>query len=209
MTVLVMKFGGASVGTTTALTQVLSIVLQEQERWDHLLLVVSALDGVTDALIEAAQLAQLSNRRGYRRIVATLRTRHIALVEQLIGTAVDAVVAVESRGFIFGAPLASRLNTSFVPARRPGKLPAETIGVQYALEYGQASLELHKDALFPGANVIIIDDLLATGGTAAAARELVFALEANVMAFAFVIELDALGGRKRLESAPVISLIHF
>ncbi|MAS34559.1 MAG: hypothetical protein CL610_11160 [Anaerolineaceae bacterium] len=83
MAILVMKFGGASVGTTTALTQVLSIVLQEHERWDHLLLVVSALDGVTDALIEAAQLAQLSNRRGYRRIVATLRTRHMALVEQL------------------------------------------------------------------------------------------------------------------------------
>lgn len=87
MAVLVMKFGGASVGTTTALTQVLSIVLQEYERWDHLLLVVSALDGVTDALIEAAQLAKMSNRRGYRRIVATLRTRHLALVEQLpLGT---------------------------------------------------------------------------------------------------------------------------
>jgi aspartokinase/homoserine dehydrogenase 1 len=87
MAILVMKFGGASVGTTTALTQVLSIVLQEHERWDHLLLVVSALDGVTDALIEAAQLAKLSNRRGYRRIVATLRTRHLALVEQLpLGT---------------------------------------------------------------------------------------------------------------------------
>ncbi|MBZ0301708.1 MAG: aspartate kinase [Anaerolineae bacterium] len=87
MAILVMKFGGASVGSTTALTQVLSIVLQEHEHWDHLLLVVSALDGVTDALIEAAQLAQLSNRRGYRRIVATLRTRHLALVEQLpLGT---------------------------------------------------------------------------------------------------------------------------
>src|SRR5690606_14081691 len=87
MAILVMKFGGASVGTTTALTQVLSIVMQEYERWDHLLLVVSALDGVTDALIEAAQLAKLSNRRGYRRIVATLRTRHLALVEQLpLGT---------------------------------------------------------------------------------------------------------------------------
>jgi aspartate kinase len=83
MAVLVMKFGGASVGSTTALTQLISIVLQEHERWDHLLLVVSALDGITDALIEAAQLAQLNNRRGYRRIVATLRTRHLALVEQL------------------------------------------------------------------------------------------------------------------------------
>ena len=83
MTILTMKFGGASVGTTTALTQVLSIVMAEHEHWDHLILVVSALDGVTDALIETAQLAKLSNRRGYRRIVATLRTRHLALVEEL------------------------------------------------------------------------------------------------------------------------------
>lgn len=87
MTTLTMKFGGASVGTATALTQVLSIVMQEYERWDHLLIVVSALDGVTDALIEAAHLAQLSNRRGYRRIVATLRVRHLSLIEQLpLGT---------------------------------------------------------------------------------------------------------------------------
>jgi aspartokinase len=83
MNTLIMKFGGSSVGTTTALTQVLSIVLQEQERWQRLLLVVSALEGVTDALIEAAHLAQLSNRRGYRRIAATLRTRHMALIEHL------------------------------------------------------------------------------------------------------------------------------
>jgi adenine phosphoribosyltransferase len=132
-----------------------------------------------------------------------------ALVEQFIGHEVDAVVAIDSRGFIFGAPLASRLNTSFVPARKPGKLPAETVSVAYALEYGQGSLELHRDALSTGDKVIVIDDLLATGGTAAAAGELVISQGAEVLAYAFVIELDALAGRAKLEPAPVVSLLHF
>jgi adenine phosphoribosyltransferase len=132
-----------------------------------------------------------------------------ALVEQFIGQPVDAVVAIESRGFIFGAPLASRLNTSFVPARKPGKLPAETVSVAYALEYGQGSLELHKDALSPGDKVIILDDLLATGGTAAAAGELVVSQGAEVLAYAFVIELDELDGRAKLGPVPVVSLLHF
>lgn len=132
-----------------------------------------------------------------------------ALVEHFIGQQIDAIVAVESRGFIFGAPLASRLNTSFVPARKPGKLPAETVSVEYALEYGRASLELHKDALSPGDSVVVIDDLLATGGTAAAAGELVLSQGAQVLAYAFVIELDALGGRHKLEPAPVVTLLHF
>jgi adenine phosphoribosyltransferase len=132
-----------------------------------------------------------------------------ALVEQFIGQTVDAVMAIDSRGFIFGAPLASRLNTSFVPARKPGKLPAETVSVAYALEYGQASLEMHMDALAPGDKVVVIDDLLATGGTAAAAGELVSARGAEVLAYAFVIELDALGGRAKLLPTPVVSLLHF
>jgi len=132
-----------------------------------------------------------------------------ALVEQFIGQRVDAVVAIDSRGFIFGAPLASRLNTSFVPARKPGKLPAETVSVAYALEYGQGSLEMHKDALSSGDKVVVIDDLLATGGTAAAAGELVLSRGAEVLAYAFVIELDALGGRSKLEPVPVVSLLHF
>jgi adenine phosphoribosyltransferase len=132
-----------------------------------------------------------------------------ALVEQFIGQAVDAVVAIESRGFIFGAPLASRLNTSFVPARKPGKLPAETVSVAYALEYGQGSLEMHRDALSPGDKVVVLDDLLATGGTAAAAGELVLSQGAEVIAYAFVIELDALAGRAKLEPAPVVSLLHY
>lgn len=132
-----------------------------------------------------------------------------ALVEQFIGQAVDAVVAIDSRGFIFGAPLASRLNTSFVPARKPGKLPAETVSVAYALEYGQGSLELHKDALSAGDRVVVIDDLLATGGTAAAAGELVQSVGAEVIAYAFVLELDGLEGRARLQPTPVLSLLQF
>jgi adenine phosphoribosyltransferase len=132
-----------------------------------------------------------------------------ALVEQFMGQAVDAVVAIDSRGFIFGAPLASRLNTSFVPARKPGKLPAEKVSVAYALEYGQGSLEMHKDALSAGDKVVVIDDLLATGGTAAAAGELVVSQGAEVLAYAFVIELDGLDGRSKLEPAPIVSLLHF
>lgn len=132
-----------------------------------------------------------------------------AFVERFIGQRVDAVVAIDSRGFIFGAPLASRLNTRFVPARKPGKLPAETVRVEYALEYGQASLEMHKDALTSGEQVVVIDDLLATGGTAGAAGELVLSRGAEVLAYAFVIELAALGGRNKLEPAPVVSLIRF
>lgn len=132
-----------------------------------------------------------------------------ALVERFIGRRIDAVVAIDSRGFIFGAPLASRLNTRFVPARKPGKLPAATVSVAYALEYGQASLEMHEDALSAGDQVVVVDDLLATGGTAAAAGELVLSRGAEVLAYAFVIELTALGGRSKLDPAPVVSLIHF
>jgi adenine phosphoribosyltransferase len=132
-----------------------------------------------------------------------------AFVERFIGDKIDAVVAIDSRGFIFGAPLASRLNTRFVPARKPGKLPCEKVSVDYALEYGRASLEMHKDALPEDANVIVIDDLLATGGTAGAAGELVLAQGGSVAAYAFVIELAALGGRAKLEPTPVVSLIHF
>lgn len=145
-------------------------------------------------------------------VLADPRAFHMvidALVEQFIGHEVNAVVAIDSRGFIFGAPLASRLNTSFVPARKPGKLPAEKVSVAYALEYGQGSLELHRDALSAGDKVVVIDDLLATGGTAAAAGELVLSLGAEVLAYAFVIELDGLAGRAKLEPAKVVSLLHF
>lgn len=145
-------------------------------------------------------------------VLADPRAFHMvidALVEQFIGHEVNAIVAIDSRGFIFGAPLASRLNTSFVPARKPGKLPAEKVSVAYALEYGQGSLELHRDALSAGDKVVVIDDLLATGGTAAAAGELVLSLGAEVLAYAFIIELDGLAGRAKLEPAKVVSLLHF
>lgn len=145
-------------------------------------------------------------------VLADPRAFHIvidAFVERFIGQRVDAVVAIDSRGFIFGAPLASRLNTRFVPARKPGKLPAATVRVEYALEYGQASLEMHEDALTSGEQVVVIDDLLATGGTAGAAGELVLSQGAEVLAYAFVIELGGLGGRSKLEPAPVASLLRF
>jgi adenine phosphoribosyltransferase len=132
-----------------------------------------------------------------------------ALVERFIGAHIDAIVAVESRGFIFGGALAARLNTSFVPARKPGKLPARTERVSYALEYGEATLEIHADALRPAARVLVVDDLLATGGTARAAGALVKGQNAEVVAYAFVIELEALGGRKHLTPTPVVSLLTF
>jgi adenine phosphoribosyltransferase len=132
-----------------------------------------------------------------------------ALAQRFVGEHPDAIVAVESRGFIFGGALAARLNASFVPVRKPGKLPARTDSVPYSLEYGEGRLEMHRDALVPAARVIVVDDLLATGGTASAAGELVRRQGASVIAYAFVIELGALRGRARLEPAPVVSLIQY
>jgi adenine phosphoribosyltransferase len=145
-------------------------------------------------------------------LLADPRAFHItldAMAERFVGEHADAIVAVESRGFIFGGALAARLNASFVPVRKPGKLPARTDRVSYSLEYGSGELEMHKDALASKARVIIVDDLLATGGTAAAAGELVRRQGATVLAYAFVIELDGLSGRRRLSPSPVVSLIHY
>ena len=124
---------------------------------------------------------------------------------------IDAVVAIESRGFIFGGALAYQLDASFVPVRKAGKLPAETLQVAYDLEYGTAEVELHLDALEPGQRVLILDDLLATGGTAAAAIQLVEKLEATVAGIAVVIELDFLHGRQKLGryADMVHTLIHY
>jgi len=118
--------------------------------------------------------------------------------ERFAGHRVDAIVGIESRGFIFGAALAARLTASFVPARKPGKLPAATDRVDYALEYGTDALELHRDALPPGSRALLVDDLLATGGTAEAALTLMRGQGAQVVGAAFVIEIEALGGRQRL-----------
>ncbi len=123
------------------------------------------------------------------------------------GESVDVVVGMESRGFIFGAPLALALGVGFVPARKPGKLPYESVGVEYELEYGTARLEMHTDAIAPGARVLVIDDLLATGGTAAATNKLIRQLGGEVLADCFVIELGFLPGREALGDVPVHSVV--
>ncbi len=123
--------------------------------------------------------------------------------------AVDLVIAAEARGFILGAALARELKAGFVPARKPGRLPATTTRAEYELEYGVDALELHADALTPGAGVLVHDDLLATGGTAGALCQLVTGSGARVVGCAFVVELTALGGRERLAPHPVHSLIDF
>lgn len=112
---------------------------------------------------------------------------------------VDKVVGIDARGFIFGALLAARLGCGFVPARKKGKLPWRTRGVDYALEYGTASMEMHEDALAPGENVLLADDLLATGGTAGAALKLMKEMQANVLGSVFFIELGFLKGREKVE----------
>ncbi|MCL2932555.1 MAG: adenine phosphoribosyltransferase [Trichodesmium sp. MAG_R03] len=121
----------------------------------------------------------------------------------------DYVVGIESRGFIFGMPLAYQLNVGFIPVRKPGKLPAEVYSVSYDLEYGQDSLEMHKDAMPRGSQVLVIDDLLATGGTAVATTQLMEKANCNLVGFGFVIELKDLGGRQKLPKVPIISLIEY
>ena len=119
---------------------------------------------------------------------------------------INKVIGPESRGFIVGAPLAYLLGAGFVPARKPGKLPAETVSESYALEYGEASLEIHKDSISAGDNVVIVDDLLATGGTTGALIALVEKLGGKVLECVFLIELEGLNGRKKIKY-PVYSLI--
>lgn len=122
---------------------------------------------------------------------------------------IDLVLAAEARGFILGGALARELGCGFVPARRPGKLPSDTISAEYALEYGLNSLEVHADALSGGSRVLVHDDLLATGGTARALCRLAEQLGADVVGVAFLIELSFLGGRDQLEPHPVFSLIDY
>jgi adenine phosphoribosyltransferase len=131
------------------------------------------------------------------------------LAAQVEPAEVDFVVAAEARGFILGAALARELHAGFVPARKPGKLPGETVSAEYTLEYGIDALEVHADALAHGARVLVHDDLLATGGTAGALCELVGDLGGQIVGCAFVIELCFLGGRKRLAPHQVYSLIGY
>jgi len=122
---------------------------------------------------------------------------------------VTRVVSIESRGFLFGAPIALELGAGLVPIRKPGKLPAATQRIEYALEYGTDALEMHYDAVQPGDRVLIVDDVLATGGTANAAAQLVGGTGAAVAGFSFLIELDFLKGRQRLQGRRVEALLHY
>jgi adenine phosphoribosyltransferase len=122
---------------------------------------------------------------------------------------VDIVVGMESRGFIFSAPMAYQLDAGLVPVRKLGKLPAEVISVEYALEYGSNTLEIHRDAIQPGQRVLIVDDLLATGGTVRGTMELVERLQGDIVGLAFLVELDFLKGRERLEGRRVTSVIRY
>lgn len=132
-----------------------------------------------------------------------------ALVQRYAGEEIDLVAAIEARGLIFGAALAYELGAGLVPVRKPGKLPAEKISEEYALEYGTNVLEVHKDAIQRGQRVLIVDDLLATGGSAQATAQLVERLGGKVVGIAFLIELTFLRGREKLDGYDVYSLIQY
>ncbi len=132
-----------------------------------------------------------------------------AFAAHYIGKGIDVVLGTEARGFIFAPAIAYRLNAGFVPVRKPKKLPAEVIKASYDLEYGSDALEIHKDAIQPGQRVLLVDDLLATGGTMGATVQLVEQLGGTVAGIAFAIELDFLKGRQKLSGHDVFSLLHY
>ncbi len=131
------------------------------------------------------------------------------LAEPFADADIDVVVGIESRGFIFGAMVAQRLGAGFVPVRKPGKLPGETISASYELEYGTDSIEMHRNAIAPGKKVLMVDDLLATGGTMAAACKLAESLGGKIVGIAFVVELCFLKGRDKLAGYPIHCLIKY
>ncbi len=139
----------------------------------------------------------------------TLKIMIDYMCEKFEGQKIDYVAGIESRGFIFGMPMAYKLNAGFVPIRKPKKLPAETLSQSYDLEYGQDTIEIHKDAIPAGANVLIVDDLLATGGTAEAACKLIKQTGGNLVGIAFLIELEALKGREKLHTDNVVSMLKY
>ena len=141
--------------------------------------------------------------------IDTLRASIKEMAAPFMDLEIDVVVGIESRGFIFGAPIADVLDCSFVPVRKPGKLPWKTESVSYKLEYGTDALEIHEDAITEGQNVLIVDDLLATGGTAEATCKLVSKLGGNIKGLSVLIELEALNGRKRLNQYNVHSLVQY
>ena len=144
----------------------------------------------------------LGDAHAYRAVIDTFVARYTS-------SKVDMVAGVESRGYIFAAPVAYRLGAGLVPIRKPGKLPAETIEVEYSLEYGSNKLQMHRDAFSRGARVLLIDDLLATGGTMAAAAQLIEEIGGEVVELAFLIELTFLHGRDRLANYPIFSLVQY
>lgn len=146
----------------------------------------------------------LGNARAFRRAVD-------ALVQPWAGSKVDQVAGIEARGFILGGAVAHQLSAGFVPIRKKGKLPHETVRIAYSLEYGLDEMEMHKDAIKPGEKVILVDDLIATGGTAEAATKLLHQMGAVVVAACFIVDLPDLGGRKRIEDlgVPVRTLVDF
>jgi adenine phosphoribosyltransferase len=144
----------------------------------------------------------LKDKAGYATLIDLLAERYI-------GKDVDLILGMEARGFIFGPALAYRLNAGFVPVRKPGKLPAATTRVEYDLEYASNVLEVHDDAIQKGQRVLIVDDLLATGGTAEATAKLATMLGAKITGLAFVVELDFLKGREKLKPYDVFSVLHY
>jgi adenine phosphoribosyltransferase len=146
----------------------------------------------------------LQDARGFRKTVDEM-------VQPLAGTRIDKVVGIEARGFILGGAIAHQLSIGFVPVRKRGKLPWKTLSQEYQLEYGTDSMEIHIDAIQPNENILIVDDLIATGGTAEAAIKLIRAHKGNVVGCSFIVDLPELGGRKRLEAlgVQVLSLCEF
>src|SRR3954468_9614844 len=144
----------------------------------------------------------LKDKLGLAQLIDTLS-------EYYLDKKVDLVLGMEARGFIFGPAVAYRLNAGFIPVRKPGKLPAATTKFDYALEYGTNTLEIHRDAIQKGQRVVIVDDLLATGGTAEATAKLAESLGADIAGMAFVVELDFLNPRKKLGQYEIFSLLHY
>ena len=144
----------------------------------------------------------LQNGPEFRRAIDTL-------AEQYEGKKIDQIVAVESRGFIIASPLAYKLNAGIIPVRKKGKLPYKTVETTYELEYGTDTLEMHADAFQPGANILIVDDLLATGGTAKATIDLVKKLKGKIVSICFLIELTDLKGIEKLKGYEVLSIIKY
>jgi len=144
----------------------------------------------------------LKDAQGFRQIFDELTSKYRT-------QGISKIVGIESRGFIFGSPLAYHLGTGFVPVRKPGKLPADTFEVKYNLEYGSTSLAIHRDAIQIGERVLIVDDLLATGGTAAATVHLIRQLGGEIVSLAFLVELQFLKGREKLNGCDVYSMIQY